>query len=332
MQNRRKEKMQAYHKSARKTKPKGQLKSSKLFDIYTGKQAPKGASKSKKNISFEAFVRRHVDCAIITKRTYVHAITGEPAPGITKETQQRGHHITLYSWRVRQKYAEFSEILKAGGDLPPAPLWSSYRQQKTQAAAKQKAELAPTYSNFALPIVEASSVAAGPHYSSLTNSEQVEDMFATDGFLAADIDARVLASPAESDLIAQTVTAAGELLPFLSENATEKQGEPDFNFYFSEPGTLPAFSLLSTAPLYAYSAESADVATSSRSGPMSAAEQDSFAQDQSRKIKPSLHSFFKHQASDCVGHASKKAKTRPDVDSAEYGLPVADISTRIGRC
>ncbi len=123
----------------------------KLYDVYTGKPAPEGAPQSKQYIRLIAYVRRHVKGLRITKMTYVNAETGKPAPGITKETRQRGQHITVYSWRVRQKYAEFSKILKAGGDLPSVPSRNSQQQQNAQAAVMRKAGLPPACSKRVPP-------------------------------------------------------------------------------------------------------------------------------------------------------------------------------------
>ncbi len=134
-----------------------------LLDIHTGKKAPEGASASEQYISFPTYVRRHVESTKLTKTTYVVAKTGEPAPGITKETHQRGQHTTLYLWRVSKKYAEFSKILEEGGDLPPAPLKKRTKQQNAQAVLERSAHMLLTLSTFIPPTAEAASASAHPH-------------------------------------------------------------------------------------------------------------------------------------------------------------------------
>jgi len=133
MKNRIKKK-HAHNEVRRKARAEGGGKSSKLYDICTGKPAPEEASLSEQYINFFAYVRRHVKQPNLSKTTYVNAKTGQPAPGITKETHQQGQHTTLYTWLVRQKYAAFSKILEEGGDLPPVPLSKKNTHQNAQAA------------------------------------------------------------------------------------------------------------------------------------------------------------------------------------------------------
>ncbi len=132
-----------------------------LFDSYTGKRAPEGVAKSKQYITFNAYVQRHVEGTTIARTTYVDTIAGEPAPTITKETYHQGQHTTLYKWRLSQKRAEFSAILKKGGDLPPAPLRKTNRE-KVAATAMRKVDLPPAPSNPVPPTAEALSIAVDP--------------------------------------------------------------------------------------------------------------------------------------------------------------------------
>ncbi len=111
-------KREAVREVYRKAKAERRWKHFKLFDINTGKQAPKGASQSEQYLPFYTYVRRHVKYTQIANTTYVKVKTGEPAPGITSETYQRGQHTTLYNWQLSQKTAEFSKILNKGGNLP----------------------------------------------------------------------------------------------------------------------------------------------------------------------------------------------------------------------
>ncbi len=288
-------------------------KLSTLFDVDTGKKAPEGASKSEQYITLNAYVKRHVESTQIARKTYVNAKTGEPAPGITKETHQSGEHTTLYNWWVSQKYSEFSKTIKEGGNLPPAPLRSRKKREQVPAADEQKADLPPAYSSQV-------SFSLSPGLES-----HVDDMPSADSFFAAEISRRLLASPTESDLTAHTVTVAGEQLPLVSKNATEKQVETGFDFYFSEPMTPLAFSPLSTTPLYASLAESFGTVTRPHLDPASYAAQDAFEQSSIRKRKPNFHSFFKPGEHDCAGHASKQAKTKPFDGSVEHPLTAADM-------
>ncbi len=121
------------------------LKSITLFNIDTGKPAPAGTSQSKQNITFRAYVYRHVKATNIIRTTYVNAKTGEPAPGITKETYQPSEHVTRYAWLARQKCKEFSKILEDGGDLPPILPRTNSMQKNAAAAAKRKAALPPPF-------------------------------------------------------------------------------------------------------------------------------------------------------------------------------------------
>ncbi len=179
MQNRTNEKRQTRNAASRKARAEGRGKSNALFNINTGKYASKGAAKSEQNITFNAYVKRHVKASNINKMTYVDAKTGKPVPGITKNTHQRGKHTMRYTWLVNQKYAEFSEILEQGGDLPPAPSRMKYSREKTQAAAKRKADQPPTLSNSVPPRTEASSVSADQH-SSLMSESLTEARFTLD--------------------------------------------------------------------------------------------------------------------------------------------------------
>ncbi len=162
-------KRQIHNANGRKARAEGRWKSSKLFDIGTGKPAPKGASISEQYITFTAYVRRHVKDSIATRGIYVNRKTGKPTHGITNRTHQRGRHITLYSWLVHQKYTEFSKILANGGDLPPVSSRNRNMQQNAPVADKQKADVYPAHSTFVQPIAEASSASGDPH-SSLTTA------------------------------------------------------------------------------------------------------------------------------------------------------------------
>ncbi len=148
-------------------KTRGRWQSKKLYDSYTGKPAPEGASKSEQYITFCAYVRRHVEETNKATTTYVNIKTGKPAPGITKKTHQRGKHTILHTWLLSQKNAEFLKIIKEGRDLPPAFPRKRKMREKAQAAAKQKAGLLPAHSNFVPPraeaSAEASNVSADPH-------------------------------------------------------------------------------------------------------------------------------------------------------------------------
>ncbi len=163
-------KRQARNKASRKARAEGRWKSSKLFNINTGKPAPEGASKSEQYITFTAYVHRHVEQNKMGKTTYVNTKTGKPAPGITKETHQRGKHSTLYSWRVSQKHAEFSKILKQGGNLPLVPSRKRKQQEKAEAVNEQKVDLLPpTLSAFVPPIAETASAFGDHHFPSSTS-------------------------------------------------------------------------------------------------------------------------------------------------------------------
>ncbi len=164
-------------KAQKKARDEGRGKAYKLFDIYSGKPAPEGVSQSEQYITFSAYVRRHVDNSKKTRKGYVNAKTGEPAPGITKETHQSGEQITCYAWLVRQKYTGFSKILEAGGDLPPVPLRGRTKLQKALAVDKQKAALQPTPLTIP-PRAEASHVSAKYH-SPLTTSRPTIDRIDT---------------------------------------------------------------------------------------------------------------------------------------------------------
>ncbi len=161
---------EAYRKAYRKAKAEGRWKHFKLFDLYTGKQAPQGASQSERYIPFYNYVRRHVEHTKIANTTYVNAKTGEPAPGITTETYQRRQHTTLYGWQVSQKYAEFSKILKKGGDLPLPPSQESLLSFQGLGTSVNGTPL-------------------------------------TESFSAAEIGAPVMALPMESDITTHSVTA-----------------------------------------------------------------------------------------------------------------------------
>ncbi len=324
-----------------------------LFDIDTGKKAPAGTSKSEKYITLNAYVKRHVDSSQSARITYVDAETGKPAPGITIQTHQSGEHTTLYSWHVSQKYAEFSKIIKEGGNLPPAPLRNRAKRVQVPAADAPKTDLFLTHASFALPLVAASSLSADPLIASghtavksieigkpqsltegLTEADTdqasvlsspdiekfVDNMLSADSFSAAESDMPVLAPPTESDLTEHTVTAAGEPSPSLSETATENQVDIDFDLYFSPP----AFSLLPTIPLHASLAEASDAAIRPRSDPAISAAQGSFEQSPIQKRKPNLHSFFKSEANDRIRPASKIAKKMASDGSAKHSLPVPD--------
>jgi len=372
----------------RKARAERRWKAYKLFNIYTGKPAPEGASLSEQYINFYNYVRRHVPHNKRTKTTYVNDKTGELADGITQETHQRGQHATLYNWLVRQKNKEFSKILEEGGDLPPLKtsrpaidLINTAKQPSLLAGTtKQKQTLELSFLDSETPSTSpdkipsaASSVNAlilppashpltspldmslnlnpdeafdasahtisSPMISStdqasplpsLDLEEFVDHMLLAESLFAAESDTSVLASLTESDLTAKTATTTGEPLPLLSENPIQKPVERDLDLYFSEPVTTrPAFSALPTTPLYAYSAEAADAVIRSELDPATSAEQDSFAQDTSRKKKPNVHSFFQPKENDHVGHARRKTKTMPSDGSVEHPLPEADISDSI---
>ncbi len=152
MQERINAKRQARRHAYKQARAERRWKTAKLYNISTGKPAPEGASQSKQNITFSAYVKRCVESAKNLKSTYVNAKTGKAAPGITKETHQRGQHTTLYTWLVSQKHAEFSRILEDGDDLPPVPLKKRTKSQNAQADDKQNADSLLTLSAVVPPI------------------------------------------------------------------------------------------------------------------------------------------------------------------------------------
>jgi len=165
-----------------------------LYDIYTGKPAPKGAASSEQYITFNAYVKRYAKNSPTDRKTYVNAKTGVPAPGITKETHKRGQHTTLHTWLTGRKYAEFSNIIKNGGALPAALPRQKHKRQKAHAAYEQNTHRAPARSNIVLSRAEASKVSAGRH-SSLTASghaavtiiETAKPLPLLEGLAAADL-------------------------------------------------------------------------------------------------------------------------------------------------
>ncbi len=167
---------QVHNKAQQKARKEGQWKIYTLFNISTGKKAPKGAAKSKQYITFNTYVKHHVKAPQITRKSYVNTKTGEPAPGITKETYNRGQHTTHYNWLVKQKYAEFSRIINQGGDLPPIPPSTRNVRQNALAevATKRKADSSLPRSDFVRPLTEASNAAADHHSPPRTSGPAID--------------------------------------------------------------------------------------------------------------------------------------------------------------
>ncbi len=106
---------------AKKARDRGkQRKQAPLYDIATGKIAPKGQDKPGQYLTFDAYVSRFIKHNNVSTRTYVDT-EGNELPDITHESPLASRYQTRCAWEMAQKRKEFRAILTAGNNLPLPP-------------------------------------------------------------------------------------------------------------------------------------------------------------------------------------------------------------------